>query len=315
MRALRRSGLAVAVGVAISIVSSGATEAQPERQNGCAGPLHIMLTNDDGYAAAGIGAMRQALIAAGYRVTTVAPLVDQSGKGGSLTTGGRLAVKRQVDDGDNDVWSVAGTPVDSVRVGLSEVLANDPPDLVVSGSNFGQNTGRTVASSSGTVGAAYAATTFNGGFPAIDVSVEINLGEARTGFPSTLAAFPEAGAFTARLVRELQHDCRGGSLLPRFFQLHINYPARPAANIVGVEVTDLGTVASLDIGYTDPNGAIAAGEGNVFLAPVVTDPSQFEGDVLALSQGKIAIVVFDGDMTARPGPANKLREALKDLSP
>src|SRR5262245_46475275 len=136
MRALRRSGLAVAVGVAISIVSSGATEAQPERQNGCAGPLHIMLTNDDGYAAAGIGAMRQALIAAGYRVTTVAPLVDQSGKGGSLTTGGRLAVKRQVDDGDNDVWRVAGWSVDCVGGGLCAVLGMDPASLVGCGSTF-----------------------------------------------------------------------------------------------------------------------------------------------------------------------------------
>jgi len=53
----------------------------------------------------------------------------------------------------------------------------------------------------------------------------------------------------------------------------------------------------------------------VVLAPVVTDPSLFEGDVLALSQGKIAIVVFDGDITARPGPTNKIREALKTLAP
>jgi 5'-nucleotidase len=247
----------------------------------------------------------------------VAPLGEQSGKGGSLTTGGTLDIERQLDDGDNDVWSVAGTPVDSVRVGLGLILASDRPDLVVSGSNFGQNQGRTVASSSGTVGAAYAATTYLGGLPAIDVSVEIDLAEARLTppFPSTIAAFADAGAFTARLVGELQEHCKHGRLLPEFHQLHINYPAVPAASIAGIAFTDNAVTGGLDISYSDPDGAVAAGEGKIVLGASIADPATFEDDVLELSQDKIAIVVFDGDMQARRDAERQVQRALRDLAP
>jgi len=58
------------------------------------------------------------------------------------------------------VWSVASTPSDATRMGLSVILADDPPDLVVSGSNFGQNLGQGATRGSGTLGAALAAAAF-----------------------------------------------------------------------------------------------------------------------------------------------------------
>ena len=49
------------------------------------GPLDILLTNDDGYQAAVIRALYQALRAGGHRVTMVAPATNMSGVSASLT--------------------------------------------------------------------------------------------------------------------------------------------------------------------------------------------------------------------------------------
>ncbi len=100
------------------------------------GGLNVMLTNDDGYQAPGIAAMKAALEAAGHRVTVVAPLSNQSGSGMSLTTSGTLDYSLQ----EEGVWSVDGKPVDAVALGLVHMMREDRPDLVVSGLNFGQRT-------------------------------------------------------------------------------------------------------------------------------------------------------------------------------
>jgi tubulin--tyrosine ligase len=62
----------------------------------------------------------------------------------------------KVDNSSDEIkyWStVSGTPATAVNVGLSS-LAPFPIDLVISGPNFGRNTGRSFILSSGTVGAA-----------------------------------------------------------------------------------------------------------------------------------------------------------------
>lgn len=289
--------------------------AGPAPSKGCQGPLDIVLTNDDGWSAPGIQTLRAALIKAGHRVTLVAPLANQSGKGGAFTTGGPLTIKRQVDDGANDQWSVDGTPVDAVRAALEAIHADELPDLVISGSNFGENTGRTIASASGTVGAAYFATANrNGSVPSIDISVGLNPAEAPL-FPSTVTAMPEAGAFATRLVGALQADCRGGRLLPEHHQLHVNYPARPAAAIKGVKVESMGDLSTLDIATHDPLGAVAAGGGALSLDFTMNDPALLTGDARAYAQGYIAIVPLDGDMTASTVESKRLRNAIAKVAP
>ncbi len=116
--------------------------------------LKILLTNDDGFDSEGIMAMRQALIDDGHDVTIVAPADQQSGKGGSINTGafdftpggGTMQLTKHAEG----IWSLAGTPADSVKAGLNIVLDDDPPDLVVSGLNEGQNLGKPGSNASGT---------------------------------------------------------------------------------------------------------------------------------------------------------------------
>ncbi|MFD9636507.1 5'/3'-nucleotidase SurE, partial [Streptomyces violascens] len=129
--------------LACTVPATAAAHGEP------AGPLRILLTNDDGYDAPGIRLMSQRLTAAGYDVTIVAPLTNQSGAGTKMMSATTVTVKHP----EPRVWAVDGTPGDAVSFGLAEVFAGRAPDLVISGTNFGPNVAA-LASHSGTVGGA-----------------------------------------------------------------------------------------------------------------------------------------------------------------
>ncbi len=126
--------------------------------------LSILVTNDDGYAAEGIDAVVEALVAEGHDVQVVAPLEQQSGTGGTFTEGAVESQEEQTASGHPAI-AVAGYPADSVRVAIDEMEI--APDLVVSGINEGQNVGA-VVDASGTIGAARAAVAR--GIPALALS-------------------------------------------------------------------------------------------------------------------------------------------------
>jgi 5'/3'-nucleotidase SurE len=122
-------------------------------------------------------------------------------------------------------------------VGLQEYFADEAPDLVVSGANFGPNLG--FAGSSGTVGAATMAA--NIGVPAIAVSVGINPAEQDQSpipFPSTFKAFAGAAELTSTLISDLQKNRSGeDGLLPVGTILNINYPPLTPDALRGVRVS------------------------------------------------------------------------------
>jgi 5'-nucleotidase len=126
--------------------------------------LSILVTNDDGYAAEGIDAVVEALVAEGHDVQVVAPLEQQSGTGGTFTEGA-VESQEELTAGGHPAIAVAGYPADSVRVAIDEMEI--APDLVVSGINEGQNVGA-VVDASGTIGAARAAVAR--GIPALALS-------------------------------------------------------------------------------------------------------------------------------------------------
>ena len=123
---------------------------------------HILLTNDDGIHAAGLKALAAGL--AGFAtISVVAPHREQSGAAQSLTLRQPI-ICNQVGERE---WSVEGTPADAVIVALHRLLP-EPPDLVISGINFGANLGENVYYS-GTVGAAREAALHH--IPAIAMSL------------------------------------------------------------------------------------------------------------------------------------------------
>ena len=110
----------------------------------------ILLSNDDGYRAEGIQAIREALSAFGD-VIVCAPEVEQSGASHALS----LHRPVRLFTHDEGVYSVDGTPADCVYVALhaDQLVLPRRPDIVVSGINHGVNLGDD-AFYSGTVAAA-----------------------------------------------------------------------------------------------------------------------------------------------------------------
>jgi 5'/3'-nucleotidase SurE len=254
--------------------------------------LHILLTNDDGYDAPGIKAVRLALLAAGHTVTVVAPLSNQSGSGVRVATRGTLDYREQ----STGIWSVDGSPADSVLVGLLHIMEEQSPDLVVSGANFGQNLGYAV--SSGTVGAATVA--MYAGIPAIAISVGVDLSEQKAEpipFLSTLKAFDGAAELCVQIIGDLQKARSGnGRLLPAHTILNVNYPAAEPDEIKGIRVLQAARSAGVRFDYEETD---EAGRLKIVLTPLEPDNAESDGtDWQLFAQGFVTISVLDGDWDA-----------------
>jgi 5'/3'-nucleotidase SurE len=259
------------------LVCAGAAQARP---------LRILVTNDDGWIGAGgastplIVALRDALARDGHGVTVVAPATDQSGNGTRLTFGALSVLNPE-----RGVWTVGGSPGDSVFLGLDAGLAGGRPDLVVSGINPGGNYSA-ILNHSGTVGAAVAALEHH--VPAIAVSID-GTREQSNALGSLVAEY------TADLVAALAQR-RRGALLPPGLGLNVNYPGATPAT--GTRLTRQDPESYIAIGYTNTTGA--KGEPGIYQVtpgPATASPS-FGSDWHALSDGKISITPIDADRTA-----------------
>jgi 5'-nucleotidase len=269
--------------------------------------LRILLTNDDGYDTPGINAVRETLLAAGHDVTLVAPLSNQSGSGMRVSTQGVLDYMEHSEG----IWSVDGSPADSVLVGLLHIMESEPPDLVVSGANFGPNLG--YAASSGTVGAATMA--MHAGIPAIAVSVGIDPSEydARPfPFPSTLGAFDGAAEFTLKLIRDLQKTQKASNdLLPQKMILNVNYPPVTPAALAGVRVVRATWDAGVRIAYEELEET-----GQLAVRLQLLDAGAPEGDDADwqwLSRGYVTITVLDGNTDAGDPSRHAISSRLSAL--
>src|SRR5262249_27298435 len=155
-------------------------------------------------------------------VTVIAPALEQSGVGHSITLLTPLVVK-EVDDEDGSTlgWMVEGSPADSVKLAILELMPR-PPDLIVSGINSGANAGINVLYS-GTVAAAIEGAFFK--ITSIAVSLEL----------AEHFDFPHAARHAARVIeRILAHAPPAGSLF------NVNLPAHARGEPKGVRVLPMG---------------------------------------------------------------------------
>jgi 5'/3'-nucleotidase len=113
--------------------------------------MQILLTNDDGIYAPGLAAMQRALARLGD-VCVVAPAVEQSGVGHSITFLSPLMAKEVFDGERRRGWAIEGSPADCVKLAIAEFCPR-LPDLVVSGINGGLNLGINVLYSGTVAGA------------------------------------------------------------------------------------------------------------------------------------------------------------------
>ena len=238
--------------------------------------LRILLTNDDGFESRGIVALHKTLTEAGHDVYLIAPASQKSGASASISSRG-VAVTAY----PNQVWAVHGTPSDAVRVGLGNLMYNNPPDLVASGANLGQNVGRDV-NISGTVGAAI--TALHLGVPAISLSVGLKIEEARTGFPSTIGAFGGAARLLSRVISNMD-------LADMTAVLNINYPPSLPLDVRGIRWTKLSEHSILGKRYYQQKDGRYAQE---LTAP---HPNARAYDAESVLDGFVTMTFLDGDMS------------------
>jgi 5'-nucleotidase len=231
----------------------------------------ILVTNDDGYDAAGIQILWSALEGLG-ELFVVAPEKEQSASSHSLTVRQPI-VTRSVK---KNHFKVAGTPTDCVLLGIQGMLPRSP-DLIVSGINHGPNMGEDVTYS-GTVAAAIEGTLL--GVPSIALSSLQRSNEDA-----------ETIGRTARFVVETA--IRLG--IPRECLLNVNIPDPDISPIKGVRVTKLGSRAYDNLISEDrtPQGEVhytVGGKDPVWKADEGTD-------IAAVRSGHVSITPLHLDLT------------------
>ncbi|SMB97887.1 5'-nucleotidase /3'-nucleotidase /exopolyphosphatase [Thermanaeromonas toyohensis ToBE] len=180
----------------------------------------FLLTNDDGIAAEGLRVLGRKLASRG-QVFIVAPERERSAIGHGITMHKPLRVTEVELAPDLKGFAVNGTPADCVKLAL-EALLPQPPDVVVSGINRGENLGTDVLYS-GTVSGAIEGCI--NGIPSLAVSLA---GEKESDYSF-------AAAFTASLCQYIAQ--RG---LPPGTFLNVNIPNLPPEDISGIALTRLG---------------------------------------------------------------------------
>ena len=182
--------------------------------------MRILITNDDGIHAPGLGILERVAASLGSDVTVVAPEADQSGVGHSLSLNDPLRL-REVSPGR---YAVKGTPTDCVILGVRTILAERRPDLVLSGINRGQNVAEDVTYS-GTVAGAMEGTLM--GIASVALSQAYGPGSGRRDLHWDCA---ERHAATV-IRRALDAG------IPRDILVNVNFPDCPADEVAGVAVT------------------------------------------------------------------------------
>ena len=109
----------------------------------------ILISNDDGYLAGGINQLTDMVKSFGD-VIVVAPDSGRSGAGMSITSSVPVSVRKIQDAPGCKVYACSGSPVDCVKLAVHS-LTPRRPDLIVSGINYGDNSGVN-AHYSGTMG-------------------------------------------------------------------------------------------------------------------------------------------------------------------
>ncbi len=251
-------------------------------QVSAAEPVHVLVANDDGIDSPGLVAIAAVLVAdPGYRVTVVAPKTQQSVSGHALITRREVEVTEHQPIAGATAWVVDATPATVARVALTALLVDDPPDLVVSGINRGENDGLG-AWTSGTV--AVAREGAYAGIPAIAVSVQLNWDDPQPAF--------SAAARWAKPVIDAVRD----EGLPSGVYLNVNVPVNTDA-IRGYRVARMGLDVSEEARYvlarTDSSGT--RWYVSRWKPPHETEPGT---DTHALGLGWVTIVPLGLDQTA-----------------
>jgi 5'-nucleotidase len=242
--------------------------------------VRILISNDDGYRARGIHALREGLKGLGD-LTVVAPDRNRSGASNSLT----LELPLRVSQAEADVYYIEGTPTDCVHLAVSGLFPFEP-DMVVSGINDGSNLGDDVLYS-GTVAAATEGRFL--GKPSVAVSLQTDglRGDAERHF--------QTGAHFARHIVERLLATPLALTLGRATILNVNVPNIPVGAVKGIKVTRLGNRHRSEavIKAEDPRGRPV-----YWVGPAGASQDAGPGtDFQAVAEGYVSVTPLTIDLT------------------
>ena len=249
--------------------------------------MHILLSNDDGYSAAGLKALAAAL-KDHVDITVVAPDSNRSGASNSLT----LEVPLRVSRAENGFLRVNGTPTDCVHLAITGLLDREP-DMVFAGINHGSNLGDDVIYS-GTVAAATEGRFL--GLPAVAISLA----------SSAPQHFDTAGQVAVALLGKIRRHP-----LPPDSVLNVNVPDVPWSELKGFKSCRLGQRHRAEpvIRAFDPRGREIYWVG-------AAGPEQDAGpgtDFHAIREGYVSVTPLQIDLT-RYDRIDTLAHWLEDQS-
>ena len=234
----------------------------------------ILLSNDDGIGANGLGALAERLSDIG-EVWVVAPDRERSAQSHAFT----LHRPLRCEEVREHWYSVDGTPADCIYIGLLK-LCRERPKLVVSGANHGFNLGSDVFYSGTVAGAVEAALR---DVPAMAVSVEWSRGLRDGREP-----FRRAADFVHALARAILVEG-----LPTGTLLNVNVPQQPPPR--GYQWTRLGRRV-----YRDQVDERKDLRGRLYYwigGPAEAHGDEPGSDLAAVSSGLVSVTPLDLDLT------------------
>ena len=247
----------------------------------------ILVTNDDGINAPGLKVMEAIAREISNEVYVVAPEINHSGAGHSLTLRRPLRTRRISERH----FAVDGTPTDCVLLALQNILADKDINLILSGVNHGHNLGEDVTYS-GTIAAAMEATLLQ--VPAIAFSQA-----CRDRHP---VKWKTAEHWALGIIRPML-----SMEWPKDVLMNVNFPDVIVPSVKGVQVTRQGKQKIGDelIERIDPRG-----EPYVWIGLSRGETSHADGtDVAAVRDGYVSVTPIQLDMTHHPSFA-KLSKLL-----
>jgi len=185
--------------------------------------MRILISNDDGIDAPGLKALREIANQLSDDVWCVAPELNHSGAGHSLSLREPIRM-RQLDE---RTYAVRGTPTDCVIMGVRHLMPDNRPDLILSGVNMGQNLAEDLTYS-GTIAAAFEGTLI--GIRSIALSQAIGIGGTSRG--PDWATCVQHGPDIVRKLITLEW--------PPYALYNINFPDCKPDNVVSVKTTTQG---------------------------------------------------------------------------
>jgi 5'-nucleotidase len=252
------------------------------------GRARILVTNDDGINAPGLKVLERIARALSPDVWVVAPEMEQSGAGHSLTLRRPLQVRRL----SKRRFAVDGTPTDCVLLAATRIVRGRRPDLVLSGVNRGVNLGEDVTYS-GTIAAAMEATLLD--MPAVALSQARNR-QLPVHWGTAEAHGPE-------VIRKLLSFGWPAGVL-----MNVNFPNVTAENVTGVRLGRQGRrISNIEVvEASDPGG-----RPYLWIGDFSDDAARRQDtDLAAIADGAIAVTPLHLDLT-HLATLRKLRQVFR----